>query len=179
MVSVKHGRGKGILSIIFMISALIGLSQCNRVNDDRIPALTVNINLGDPAVWNAYGVSGFGIYRMFILDEHKPAGFPYNARSATGFGGVLLIGGMDPFTTTTDIPLAYDLACPVEQRKDVRVEIDNTTFEAVCRICGSRYDVTMAGGAPCGGPALEGTRRYALRKYNCFPTQYGGYLISN
>lgn len=156
-------------------------SGCKGVIDDRIPALPVSINLGDPGMWNTYGVTGFGIYRYFILGNgmRVPSGFPYSQASATGYGGVLLIGGMDPFTTQTNVPLAYDLSCPVERDPRVRVEINIESFEAVCPECGSRYDVTMAGGAPCGGVALEGTHKYGLRRYNCRPAPMGGYIITN
>lgn len=155
------------------------LSGCNNVNDDRIPSVAVNINLSDPGLWNTYGVSGFGIYRYFNMQSGEPRGYSYNAKSATGFGGVLLIGGMDPFTTETNVPLAYDLACPVECKSTVRVAIDNETWEAVCPVCGSHYDVTMAGGSPVSGPALTGKYKYGLRRYRCLRTQYGGYVITN
>lgn len=163
-------------AIVAIIASAILSQSCESINDDRIPALAVNINLGDPAIWNAYGVSGFGIYKYFILSENKPSGFPYNARSATGFGGILLIGGMDPFTNDTNIPLAYDLACPVERQSNVRVIIDETTYEAYCPLCGARYDVTMAGGAPT---ATSTQHKYAMRRYSVLPAAYGGYLVTN
>lgn len=156
-----------------------GLSSCNSVDDDRIPGLPVNINLGDSGLWNQYGVAGFGLYRYFIPGLKEPAGFSYTASTYTGFGGVLLIGGMDPFSGETNVPLAYDLACPVECKADIRIKVDASTFEAVCPECGSKYDVTMRGGAPISGPAADGKYRYALRRYNCLPAQYGGYIIVN
>lgn len=159
--------------------AAAGLSSCHNIDDERIPNFAVNINLGTPALWNTYGVAGFGAHRNFILTSalRVPADFPYHQQSATGFGGLLLIGGMDPFTTDTNCPLVYDLACPVEMQADVRVRIDGDLYEAVCPECGSHYDVTMAGGAPLSGPAA--THRYGLRRYQCLPTGNGGYLIVN
>ena len=165
------------LAAIFLFIA----SACDSIEDDRIPSLPVNINLADRGMWNTYGISGFGIHTEFILTSNmrRPSGFPYTVQSATGFGGVLLIGGMDPYTTETDVPLAYDLACPVERQQDIRVEIDSRTLEAVCPVCGSHYDVTMAGGAPTSGPALTGKYKYGLRRYNCLPASAGGYVITN
>lgn len=163
-----------------MLAAIVGFisTGCNKVDDDRIPAFPVNINLSDPGLWNTYGVAGFGLYRYFVPRFGWPAGFNYTVNTATGFGGVLLIMGMDPFTTNTNVPLAYDLACPVECNPEVIVSVDNATFEAICPKCGSHYDVTMQGGAPVSGPAAEGKHKYGLCRYQCLPAITGGYMIT-
>lgn len=163
----------------WLLTLLIPLAGCTTVDDDRIPNMPVNIQLADAGIWNSYGVSGFGSYRRFILAGgiREPKGFPFSQTSATGFGGVLLISGMDPFTSTTDTPLAYDLACPVERQADVRVEIESETYNARCPVCGSIYNVTTAGGTPVSG---EATRIHCgLRRYRCLPSGYGGYVITN
>lgn len=164
-----------------LLAATAFLSGCHSVDDDRIPTYAVAINLSDIGSWNTYGVAGFGDHRRFILTTglREPAGFPYSQQSATGYGGVLLISGMDPFTTATDLPLAYDLSCPVEVKPDIRVEIEGDLYEAVCPVCGSHYDVTMGGGAPLSGPAATGDYRYGLRRYRCIPSGNGGYIITN
>lgn len=170
------------LSLIFiLLLTLLFSSGCNTVDDERIPNLAVNINVGDAGLWNTYGVAGFGSNRNFILNTNTriPSGFPYNAQSATGYGGILLINGMDPFTNDTDVPLAYDLSCPVECKPDIRVQIEGDLYEAVCPVCHSRYDVTMTGGTPLSGPAATGKHKYGLRRYRCLPTSLGGYIITN
>lgn len=171
---------KGGLSLLLM-ALLSANSACNQVDDDRIPSLPVYINLADAGLWNSYGVSGVGISRNFINSQGviSPAGFPFTANTYLGFGGVLLIGGVDPFTSEPNVPLAYDLSCPVECSPTVRVAIDPDNLEAVCPVCGSRFDVVMAGGSPVGGPALTGEYKYALRRYVCDPGQGGGFIIHN
>lgn len=171
---------KGTLSLSLIAMLSVGFS-CNQVDDDRIPSLPVFINLSGAGMWNSYGVSGVGISRNFINWQGtvSPAGFPYTATTYVGFGGVLLIGGVDPFTAEPNVPLAYDLACPVECSQTVRVFIDSDNLEAVCPVCGSRYDVVTAGGAPVGGVALTGHNKYGLRRYVCQPDQSGGYIIHN
>lgn len=161
--------------------SLFPLQGCHSVDDDRIPTFAVSINLGDAATWNTYGVAGYGIHRRFILSQglREPSGFPYSQQSATGFGGVLLISGMDPFTTATDSPLAYDLSCPMEVKSSVRVEIESERYEAVCPVCGSRFDVAMGGGAPISGPAASGKYKVGMRRYRCIPSGNGGYIITN
>lgn len=163
-----------------LIVAFIAVA-CKSVDNQRIPAMPVNISLADAGMWNTYGVSGFGINRSFILTKglRLPAGFPYSEASATGFGGVLLVGGIDPFSATTEVPLAYDLACPVERDPSIRVEMDNSTYVAVCPECKSTYDVTMGAGAPLSGIAATGKYKYGLKKYSCMPSGKGGYVILN
>ncbi|MBD5355686.1 MAG: hypothetical protein HDR88_01600 [Bacteroides sp.] len=169
------------LIALTVAAGTIMLPGCNSVDSDRIPNLPVNIVLSNAGSWNTYGVAGFGSNRRFILTQNlrEPSGFPYTTTSATGFGGVLLISGMDPYTTVTDVPLAYDLACPVEMKSTIRVEVEGELFNAVCPVCGSKYDVTMGGGAPLSGPAASGDHKYGLRQYSCYPSGSGGYIITN
>lgn len=160
--------------------AVLTIPACNQLDDDRIPSLPVSINLSGAGMWNSYGVSGMGVSRRFINADgiQSPAGFHFTANTHLGFGGVLLIGGIDPFTADPNVPLAYDLACPVECKPSVRVSVDAATLEAVCPVCGSHYNVMTGGGAPVSGPALTGEYKYGLRRYVCEPRQ-GGYMIHN
>ena len=144
--------------------------------------MAVNISLANVGLWNTYGVAGFGSHRNFIFNgsgASQPAGFTYKYGSATGFGGVLLIEGIDAFNPAIATPLAYDLACPVERKADVRVYIDNETYVAVCSQCKSTYDVTMGAGAPISGEAATGKYKYALKSYSVIPSGNGGYYITN
>lgn len=175
-------RRTGKILLLVITACGIGgcgmLSSCKEADDDRIPALPVSINLSDAGMWNVYGVSGTGIHRSFNRTDGIPAGFHYSEGTYTGFGGVLLIGGVDPFDSNTNVPLAYDLSCPVECKKDIRVYIDDNNLEAVCQKCGSRYNVVMGGGIAVSGQAYDHKpRRYALRRYRCIPSGYGGYMI--
>ena len=160
-------------------AALAGVcvSGCDSLDDNRIPALNVQKLLNNPGLWNTYGVSGYGEYREFIRQTGTPSNFFFSETTYTGFGGVLLFMGMDPFSAGDVVPLAYDLACPVECRENIRVVIDAATLEAVCPVCGSHYDVAMGGGAPIAGPALTGSVRYGLQRYKANPSG-GGYVIT-
>lgn len=157
---------------------------CETAGDYRIPQMPVRINLTDPGVWNTFGVSGYGMTQRFILYKtndqylHLPEGFPYTGDAATGYGGVLLISGIDPYTADADIPLAYDLSCPVECLPTVRVEVSNQPpYNAVCPKCHSVYNVTDAAGAPVSGEAVA--EKLSLRRYACMPALGGGYMIVN
>ena len=168
-----------ILYVICMFVSLFFLASCHEIDDERIPRMPVSINLTGAGLWNTYGVAGTGLSRDFIISEGLPAGFPYTQGNATGFGGVLLIGGMDPFTSEPNVPLAYDLACPVERMPTVRVFIDPYNLDAVCPDCGSHYNVVTGGGSPLSGPALTGKPKYGLRRYQCLGGQAGGYYITD
>lgn len=166
---------------VILLAALPG---CGSVDDDRIPAMAVSVNISGMGMWNTYGVSGYGQSRRFILSStrREPTGFPYTQTSSTGFGGILLISGIDPFSGDSS-PLAYDLACPVECRRDVRVnmvEAEGHPFPvAQCPVCKSEYDVFEAGGRPISGKAeADG---YGLRIYYCVPPAngMGGYIVTN
>ena len=179
-ISLCINKVKGGLFLLLM-ALLSAVSSCNQVDDDRIPSLPVYINLSGAGMWNSYGVAGVGISRSFINWQGvvSPSNFPFNANTYVGFGGVLLIGGIDPFTSETNVPLAYDLSCPVECSQTVRVAVNQENLEAVCPVCGSHYDVITAGGSPVSGPALTGKYKYGLRRYVCDPAQGGGYIIHN
>ncbi len=155
------------------------LCSCHEIDDERIPRMPVSINITGAGMWNTYGVAGTGLYREFILQEWLPYGFPYTQGSATGFGGVLLIGGMDPFTSEPNVPLAYDLSCPVECKRDIRVFIDESNLDAVCPVCQSHYNVVTGGGSPLSGPALTGATKYGLRRYQCLAGAGGGYYLTD
>lgn len=154
-----------------------GLAACGSDTPSRFPAMPVAINLADPGLWNAYGVSALGQNRSFIKAQRQPSGFAYTDATYTGFGGVLLICGIDGLTGQTSVPLAYDLSCPVECKADVRVAVDPATFDAICPKCGSHYNVYDAAGATVSGQAAaEGIR--GLQRYTCRPSSTGGYTIT-
>lgn len=170
-----------IVRFLTFVGLLGNLTGCSHVDDGRIPNYPVNLNLGDAGLWHTYGVSSFGQERCFIRNGSTriPSGFPYSSQHATGFGGILLTQGVDPFSGGITKPLAYDLSCPVEGRQDVRVSIDSSTFDAVCAQCGSHYDVVTGAGVSVSGPASVARPQLGLRRYECRSTVSGGYIISN
>lgn len=159
--------------LLFYILAIILLSSCETINDNRIPPTAVNIELNNQGLWDTYGVHGYGQYRTFIKSERVPSNYPYTELTYTGFGGVLLISGA--LNGNYNVPLAYDLACPIEAKYNVRITIDNSNFQAYCSKCGSRYDVCEGSGRPVSGEAL--TKNYGLKCYNVIPSSLGGYTI--
>lgn len=165
------------LRVVLAVAATLAAAGCDNVDSERIPAYRVQIALNSPGMWDVYGVGGYGQFREFILATRTPANFPFTETTFTGYGGVLLIMGMDPFGQGDVIPLSYDLSCPVECKPDIRVYVDPGTLEAVCPVCDSHYDVLMSGGSPISGPAATGSVKYGLQRYQCYPSN-NGYVIA-
>lgn len=170
-------RLPGLIASLAMAAALAG---CHDVETDRIPLMAVRIQFATVGDWNTYGISGAATAQRFIkatgTQPGSPAGFPYTGLSATGYGGVLLTGTYsysgDPRLTP---PAAFDLACPVEARMDVRVVVDYDELCARCPSCGSTYDIFQGTGMPLSGPAAHD--RYGLRRYRVVAGSASEYLI--
>lgn len=152
---------------------------CTTIDDNKIPSMPVSLNLASVSLWDTYGVAGYGEWRIFIRSLGEPRNFPYTDKSATGYGGLLIVSGFNPFTLEAGVPMAYDLSCPVEAKPDVRVKMQESESMpfAVCPVCGSHYDVVERGGSPTEGPALQ--RKYGLRRYEGRPGAYGGYFFTD
>lgn len=155
--------------VLIVLVTLLMASSCEHINNKIVPRYTVRIDLGSYALWNTYGVPGVGDYRIFDRVKGIPANFPYNVSTFTGYGGVLLMMGIDG-------PMAYDLSCPVEASQNITLSINPENFEAVCSTCGSRYDPLMGAGGPVSGVAINS--KVGMRMYRVLPSN-GGYIITN
>jgi len=148
---------------VFYVTVLAVLfSACQSVDDDRIPPYPVSLTFTTIGEWELYGVSGAGQYKRFIFTstEREPADYPYKGLDRTGFGGILLL--CDPQGSY----IAYDLACPVEVKSDVHIDVDceaELAGIARCPVCHSTYNLYGAG-APLSGDALS--KNYGLQRYN-------------
>lgn len=162
---------RSILYIIGVSVLMLGVQSCTKINDNQIPSYPVNLNLSTAGYWQTYGVTSPGTYRVFNKSERIPTNYPYNANIYTGFGGVLLV--CDIYTSE---PMAYDMSCPVERRADVRVSIDESSYEAVCAKCGSHFDVMTGWGTPVSGKAL--TEKVGMTRYSVVKTG-SGYNVVN
>lgn len=147
----------------------VAMTSCDKIDYERIPYAPVRIQFRSQGDWVAFGVGGAGETRRFILRDRVPAGFPYNAMSATGFGGVLIVGDYNGELR------AFDLACPVECRASVRIVpiTDSGEPRGECPVCHSTYDIFRYGG-PLTGPAAQ--HHYGLTHYFIGPGLSGDYM---
>lgn len=122
------------------------------------------------AEWMTFGVISIGTHRYFNKSQSLPANFTYKENFATGFGGILLVGGVG------GEPYAYDASCPNEGDASVVVSIDRNSFEAVCPKCNSHFEVINGTGVSVSGHAYE--KHYALKHYTSIKNSDGGYTIT-
>lgn len=163
---------KANLTVLMSAAAIAAvMTGCDHVDFDRIPPTNVRLSFDTEAEWTRYGTPGALDHKEFILDGSTriPAEFPWTALTYTGYGGILLVGDI------SGAPYAYDLACPVEVRRDVRIQIDPATNEAVCPVCGSRYSVYNNYGSPISGEARKLKR--GLRRFNVGPGMNGEFMV--
>ncbi len=148
-----------LLATIAVIVCLVASAGCSRIDDTRLPAVSVNITFTSQGLWERYGVNGALEYRSFIRTRTMkyPADFPFTDATYTGFGGILLVSNL------YGMPMAYDLACPYEASPEIRVHVDADALDAVCDHCHSTYDIFGGEGRPTSGPAAD--RGYGLTRY--------------
>lgn len=166
---------KSKLSVL-LAALLLAAASCTKIDNKSTPNYPVRINLGSYAMWATYGVNGLGEYKLFCRTKQLPSNFPYNANTYTGFGGVILIYGLD-ISTSTYGPIAFEAACPVENKPTVLLDIDPDNFDAVCPNCKSRYNVIGGAGGPISGQAVE--KKKGLRSFIVRQSVNGGYIITS
>ena len=103
---------------------------------------------------------------LFISPSAKTITVPRKATDRLGYGGLIL---------TRDVHgqfHAFDLACPHETLRDVKVELDGILVK--CPKCGSVYDLSQGLGNRLSGPSA-----YDLKEYKVVPAGDGLYNVYN
>lgn len=72
---------------------------------------------------------------------------------SVGYAGIIVGTGFD------GAYYAFDMSCPFEVKRDVRV-YPNDLGQAVCEECGSIFDIGNGNGFPISGKATEPLKRY-------------------
>lgn len=73
-----------------------------------------------------------------------------------GFGGILIVHAFDGNY------YAFDLACPVEAKENVRIGKPDESLICTCDSCGEQYDTGLGLGSPLKGISKEYLRRYSV-----------------
>ena len=150
--SPQRGRGLNLLSVICTLLSVLYSCDSNINQISPIPDAPVS-------------------YTLNILRDAPQLMTPGNSVAITepnkqgqyiGYGGLLICYGLD------DKDYAFDLCCPHEHKRDVKVEA-NMIF-AECPECGSVFDIGFGSGF-----CSKGVSEYPLKRYTV--TRNGDYLI--
>lgn len=109
-------------------------------------------------------------YTLFEKDIHDLAGIPSalvvtkarNQSDRIGYGGLLIVHG------TQGDYFAFDLSCPVEAKRDVKLTVDDSNIIATCPSCGAEYNIETRSGF-----AVKGSK-YNLTPYDVVVTGSSG-----
>ena len=134
--------------------------SCEKEYYTSIPNFPVNLELRLESLDSELNASL--AYKTFIQ--------PRLALDKLGFGGILVINGMgeNPFNL-----YAYDLSCPVEAQRDIRVVPDKSGITATCPKCGAVFTIATGTGRPQSGT------KYSLKSYYVSTGNGMHYTVTN
>lgn len=90
-----------------------------------------------------------------------------DGKEYVGYGGILVIN------TITAGLCAFDLACPNEVNRNIRVEVDSDGLYAVCSHCGKKYEIGESGSGWATDPKLR------LTGYNVIANGSNKWVVTN
>ena len=140
---------------------LVGLvTACTEPNPiDNYPvALRLDLTFNDKALRTVPSAATYTHYSHPISSAYQ----------AFGFGGVLVVHGVDAKF------YAFDLSCPYENRSSVRVEPDSDIIYAVCPQCGTKYLINNGSGL-----SVEGVGRHGLKPSKAESDRRGTVIVHN
>lgn len=132
---------------LFFLIGILALFACTNSEDNYFPSYRVNLELD--LTFEDKALNEQMAYKTYILGQTSGLG----ASEMTGFGGVLVYHGLNGI-------VAFDLACPYEQKRSIRIEVDSTKLNAVCPECGSVFNIWEGTGTYISGPATRGLKVY-------------------
>ncbi len=132
---------------LFFLIGILALFACTNSEDNYFPSYRVNLELD--LTFEDKALNEQMAYKTYILGQTSGLA----ASDMTGFGGVLVYHGLGGIA-------AYDLACPYEMKRTVRIEVAEDGIKAVCPQCGSEFGIFENAGAVLKGPATQGLKIY-------------------
>ena len=140
----------GIFILLLLIN--IGLSSCENEDQRRIPEASVYMELNLAASYPTFRNS---VNDTLVLTRPRN-GHPTDR---VGYGGILVY----TFVNGTDLNYcAFDLCCPNEVNPNIRI-YPNDRGEAVCKSCGTVYQLLTGTGMVISGPSKWNLKRYKVQ----------------
>jgi len=147
--------------LFFLLFTGIAFS-CQKEYYTSIPDYPVNLELSLNG--SDYNLNANLAYKVFTQ--------PRLEKDRLGFGGILVINRLSTDGNPVNLN-AYDLACPVEVQRNVRVVPDKTGVTAICPKCGAVFWIADGTGAPKSGT------KYYLKSYRIVDNGNGIYTVIN
>lgn len=132
------------IKITILAIILTSLSGCYDNVISSIPDYPVHLQLNLTTTYPTFKNS----INQYLLFEKR-----IFETDAIGFGGIIVYTGFD------GAYYAFDMACPHEAKREIKV-YPNDLGQAVCKECGTVYDMSYGIGNPTSGPAEETLKRY-------------------
>ncbi len=132
------------ISLYIFVVLSVFFTGCDDTYISSIPDYPVNMQLNLTTTYPTFKNS----YNQFLTFEKRIL-----EMDRIGFGGIIVNTGFDGSY------YAWDMACPYEAKKTIKVR-PNDLGQAVCDSCKSVYDIGFGVGNPASGPAKEVLKKY-------------------
>jgi nitrite reductase/ring-hydroxylating ferredoxin subunit len=138
--------------LLLLPGCLLCLSSCENEDQRRIPEASVYMELNLAASYPTFRNS----VNDTLVFTRPRNGHPTDR---VGYGGILVY----TFVNGTDLNYcAFDLCCPNEVNPNIRVN-PNDRGEAVCKSCGTVYQLLTGTGMVISGPSKWNLKRYKVQ----------------
>lgn len=130
-----------------LIGSLLALISCEEDEQRRIPNTSVYMELDLNGKYSTFR----NPYDTVVVAQRE------TVKDFIGFGGILVnIDYQNKYC-------AYDLACPYEVDPTIRVYPTENGMQAVCRECGSVFEIWNGTGMVSKTPSKWNLKRYQVR----------------
>jgi len=141
-----------IVLIGCIVLLFIALQSCETEDQRRIPEASVYMELN---LATSYPTFRNSLNDTLVFTQAR-FGHPTDR---IGYGGILVY----TFVNGADLNYcAFDLCCPNEANPNIRV-YPNENGEAVCKVCGTVYQLLTGTGMVKSGPSKWNLKRYSAR----------------
>ena len=137
---------------ILLLLTNIGLSSCENEDQRRIPEASVYMELNLAASYPTFRNS----VNDTLVFTRPRNGHPTDR---VGYGGILVYTFVNGTETNY---CAFDLCCPNEVNPNIRI-YPNDRGEAVCKSCGTVYQLLTGTGMVISGPSKWNLKRYKVQ----------------
>lgn len=93
---------------------------------------------------------------LIVIGGYQEFETPKKPYQYLGFGGILV------FNTFEDKLVAFDMSCPNEVSRQVRVHVKGIDGTVTCEKCGSVYDIGFGTGFNKSGPSQHPLKAYEV-----------------